>query len=828
MAPYKEDEVKMNSTEKVDGIVKPHCASNVHVNLHVSKVVVHPLVLLSVVDHFNRVSKTQNVKRVVGVLLGSIKSDRTLDIANSFAVPFDEDERDKKTWFLDMDYLESMYGMFHKVAARERIVGWYHTGPKLCQNDIVINEQLKRFTCNPVLVVIQAEPKDLGLPTEAYVEVQEVHDDGTPPIKTFEHVPSEIGAEEAEEVGVEHLLRDIKDQTAGTLSQRITDQLMGLRGLHSQLLDLQCYLHEVAEGKLPINHAVIYYIQEVLNLLPDVTSPQFVEAHNVQTNDQLMCVYMGSLVRTVIALHNLIDNKLSLQKNEKDKEKVEGVEKKGESKERKESREMKDNEEGDKEKEKEKDTKKDPMPRAQFSDSALKNPDADKIRPEIKKACKEFILSDDDLIKVSKIMEDEMNKGLRDETSCLKMLPSFVRAVPNGTERGDFLALDLGGTNFRVLLIKLKGDTAEMTGKVYRISEEIMRGVGTALFDHIAQCLADFLEEHNLKKSKELPLGFTFSFPVQQEDLTAGILISWTKGFNAKGVEGQDVVKFLRDACNRRKDISIDVVALLNDTVGTLMACAFKENTCQIGVILGTGTNACYMEKLSNCPKFKKYGFDKDKYPKEMIINIEWGAFGDNGCIDFLRTEFDRDVDNGSINPGKHLFEKMISGMYLGELVRLVLVKLAMNKMLFDGDYEAISKPNCFSTKFVSDIEEQKGFGDLRRTLQILQQIGINRISDSDCLHVAYVCEMISTRAAHLTAAGISCILSRMQKQFVTIGVDGSVYRFHPKFGKILDAKINDLLPKNLDYQLMLSEDGSGRGAALVAAVADRIRKEHG
>jgi 26S proteasome regulatory subunit N8 len=66
---------------------------------------------------------------------------------------------------------------------------------------------LKRFTPHPVLVVIQVVPKNLGLPTEAYLEVQEVHDDGTPPIKTFDHVPSEIGAEEAEEVGVEHLLR---------------------------------------------------------------------------------------------------------------------------------------------------------------------------------------------------------------------------------------------------------------------------------------------------------------------------------------------------------------------------------------------------------------------------------------------------------------------------------------------------------------------------------------------------------------------------------------------------------------------------------------------
>ncbi|EJW74181.1 hypothetical protein WUBG_14911, partial [Wuchereria bancrofti] len=120
------------------------------------------------------------------------------------------------------------------------------------------------------------------------------------------------------------------------------------------------------------------------------------------------------------------------------------------------------------------------MPRNQFSISNLKNPDADRVRLEIKKACEKFMLSDDNLMKVSKIMDDEMNRGLRGEPSCLKMLPSFIRAVPNGTERGDFLALDLGGTNFRVLLIKLKGDVAEMTGKVYRIPEEIMRGVGTA------------------------------------------------------------------------------------------------------------------------------------------------------------------------------------------------------------------------------------------------------------------------------------------------------------------------------------------------------------
>lgn len=104
-------------------------------------------------------------------------------------VPFDEDEKDKSVWFLDHDYLESMYGMFKKVNARERVVGWYHTGPKLHQNDIEINELLRRYCPNSVLVIIDARPKELGLPTEAYIAVEEVHEDGTLTKKTFEHVP---------------------------------------------------------------------------------------------------------------------------------------------------------------------------------------------------------------------------------------------------------------------------------------------------------------------------------------------------------------------------------------------------------------------------------------------------------------------------------------------------------------------------------------------------------------------------------------------------------------------------------------------------------------
>lgn len=280
-------------------------------------VVVHPLVLLSVVDHYNRACKDAK-KRAVGVLLGSWKGG-ILDVANSFAVPFEEDSKNPDIYFLDHDYLEAMFGMFRKVNAREKIIGWYHTGPELRASDVKINEVLRQFVPNPVLVIVDPKPKQLGLPVAAYVCVEEVHDDGTPTTKTFEHIPSEMGAEEAEEVGVEHLLRDIKDiGMTGTLTDQVQNQQKSLKGLQSHLKEIHGYLALVVEGKLPVNHQISYLMQDVFNLIPNMEADDFVSAMTVKTSDQLLVMYLGSLVRATIALHNLIENKIENQQAEKE------------------------------------------------------------------------------------------------------------------------------------------------------------------------------------------------------------------------------------------------------------------------------------------------------------------------------------------------------------------------------------------------------------------------------------------------------------------------------------------------------------------------------
>ncbi len=162
-----------------------------------------------------------------------------------------------------------------------------------------------------------------------------------------------------------------------------------------------------------------------------------------------------------------------------------------------------------------------------------------------------------------------------------------------------------------------------------------MTGTGEALFDHIAKCMSDFINRMGFADRK-IACGFTFSFPCEQYAIDSASLITWTKGFSATGVEGKDVVTLLTEAVARRGDITVDIVAVVNDTVGTLMSCAFEDHACQIGLIAGTGSNACYMEKQSNITKLDGLQ-DADG---KMCINMEWGAFGDDGALDEWTTGY--------------------------------------------------------------------------------------------------------------------------------------------------------------------------------------------
>ena len=223
-------------------------------------VVVHPTVLLSVVDHFNRIAKDTK-KRVVGVLLGEYGHNGLLDVTNCYAVPFDEDLVEPDVWFFDHIYHETMFNMMRKINSKERIIGWYSSGPAIKKADIDINEILRKYNTTPIFVLIKVqEAAAPGIPTEAYCTQEEVDDNGNM-MRQFVHIPSSIGASEAEEVGVEHLLRDIKDASQGQLSKQVCDKIQALKSLTERLREMRLYLQNVLSGKFRYNHAIIHNFQ---------------------------------------------------------------------------------------------------------------------------------------------------------------------------------------------------------------------------------------------------------------------------------------------------------------------------------------------------------------------------------------------------------------------------------------------------------------------------------------------------------------------------------------------------------------------------------------
>ncbi|CAF1143252.1 unnamed protein product [Adineta ricciae] len=459
------------------------------------------------------------------------------------------------------------------------------------------------------------------------------------------------------------------------------------------------------------------------------------------------------------------------------------------------------------------------------------------LRDEVRNILRPFQLTEEQLRRVMANLNTEMTNALKVDDSTendLAMFPTYVHHGPSGKESGEYLVVDLGGSNFRVSHVFIEGrNRMRLNNKIFLIPHSLLLGEGEKLFDYIAECLQRFIDDNKLSVLKaadyRFDLAFTFSFPCQQKSLREATLVSWTKGFSCTSVVGNDVVLMLQQAIDRRKNLPIQVVALVNDTVGTLMACSSNYRDCKAGVILGTGMNACYFETLDNIPKWKG---TRDNQTKQVIINTEWGALGRNGCLDFIRTDIDRELDESSLTPHQQVFEKMISALYLGEIVRLIIVDLVQRSILFPGrmqkspsirpDYNIfLILRGSFYAKHVADIENDTT-DDLSTTATILTSIGIHDPSYDDCFIIREVCKTVSLRAAKLAAAAIAVLINRLNMSSVTVAVDGTLFRHHEQFKQNLSRTLGRLVLRA--HRLVLSEDGSSKGSALVAAVDRRLK----
>lgn len=394
----------------------------------------------------------------------------------------------------------------------------------------------------------------------------------------------------------------------------------------------------------------------------------------------------------------------------------------------------------------------------------------------------------------------EMEKGLeRDGESSLKMLNSYI-GMPKGDEKGDLLALDFGGTNLRILHIRLTGNCQ------HEVVKKVAKPLVTAdynlickeakaddLFDFIADMVAEAIEGLDTDK---IYLGHTFSFPSIQENIYNARLIVWTKEFAVPGVEGEVVNDLLKAALARKGITNVEPNSVINDTVAVLLAAAYQYPDTKIGVIYATGYNACYFEKNH-----------KDG-AAPSIINMECGNFDK-----MMLAPCDKELNAKSENPENQHLEKMVSGRYMGELLTNITSDLM--EVSIEVPFTAI------------DISAMLGDDGLAKTAAIVKEKTGAELNADELAMVRDVADALSTRSARLAAAAmvgpIWHIAGKGEIEEQHIAVDGSVFEHMPNVPEKVNRALSELLREDAGkIHPVLVTGGSGVGAAIAAQVASQ------
>lgn len=435
------------------------------------------------------------------------------------------------------------------------------------------------------------------------------------------------------------------------------------------------------------------------------------------------------------------------------------------------------------------------------------------------------------LQKITEHFITELDKGLSKKGGNIPMIPGWVLDFPTGQETGDYLAIDLGGTNLRVVLVTLSGNHKfDTTQSKYALPKHMRTASADELWTFIADCLSKFVKEFFPQGvSEPLPLGFTFSYPASQDNITEGILQRWTKGFDIANVEGRDVVPMLQSAIEKLQ-VPVQVVALINDTTGTLVASMYTDAETKMGLIFGTGVNGAYYDSCGDIPKLEGRLCDDTTAQTPMAINCEYGSF-DNEHLVLPRTRFDIQIDAESPRPGEQAFEKMISGYYLGEVLRLILLELAQEKkLIFPGqDLTKLLETYVMDTSFPARIEEDP-FENLSDVQDLFQsQLGIQTTTPERKI-IRKFAELIGERSARLSVCGVAAICKKRGYKTAHCAADGSVYEKYPGFKERAAKGLRDIFGwadgEEDPIIIVPAEDGSGVGAAVIAALTEKRLKD--
>ena len=270
-----------------------------------------------------------------------------------------------------------------------------------------------------------------------------------------------------------------------------------------------------------------------------------------------------------------------------------------------------------------------------------------------------FKLDNEQLKGIAHAFREKVEEGLNKNNAEIQCIPTFI--LPKATDvKGKALVLDLGGTNYRVAIVDFSTEKPIIyPNNGWKKDMSIMKSPGYTR-EELFKELADLIVE--IKREEEMPIGYCFSYPTESIPGGDARLLRWTKGVDIREMVGQFVGKSLLDYLNEKNKIRFTGVKVLNDTIASLFAgLTDKSYDAYIGLIVGTGTNMATF-----IPSDKITKLDPECHVQGLIpVNLESGNF----YPPFL-TAVDDTVDATSDSLGKQRFEKAVSGMYLGDILK--------------------------------------------------------------------------------------------------------------------------------------------------------------
>lgn len=395
----------------------------------------------------------------------------------------------------------------------------------------------------------------------------------------------------------------------------------------------------------------------------------------------------------------------------------------------------------------------------------------------------------------------DMRAGLEGSSSSLMMIPTYFS--PDGTilRNKKAIALDAGGTNFRAALTEigddfvsvLRSSVSPMPGTYGTISRE-------TFLDEICNRIEPLLSEADR-------VAFCFSFPAEITPERDGRLIAFNKEVSVMDSEGMLVCAAIEERLALRGTKGPEVFLLLNDTIAAMFGgmSSAPSGGDTIGFILGTGTNTCYCEKGENIIKL---GSPEGR----MVINMEAGGFSK-----LSRGKFDEQLDAMTANPGDHIYEKMVSGGYLGNLILITL--------------KAAAQCGVLSGTSSLDTAESLDLADVSEFLQcsgVCVRLSQYFESTEDIAEALEICRALLRRAAKLTVCNIAAIILQTDagiaaEKPVTIAAEGSVFRKAFSFREMFDEYADEFIGKKHGryYRIFTSDDMTLAGCAVAACIVN-------